>query len=497
MEFAHGIIGSAIEFVYGFAPLAEKTVVLVPKSISEQVKALAEANGQDYETVNYLLGLLLCYPLGIIMRMIPYGKQRHIFSFAMGAFLLQFTIGKQWVHQLITSLIAYAMLKTLPAEKAKFWVPMMAMMYMSLGHLHRQYTNYLGWDLDFTGSQMVLTQKLYMIAFNLYDGDQITRGTPTRAAKKCSKHALRKVPDFIEFLGYAFCFSSTLCGPAVEFSVYAAACDGSLLYDKEGNPRGKIPSATIPTLKPLLTSFVCLIWFVVGNSMFPFLDTVDPQKNTPAIISSQLLSKPFFSRLMYSTFSSWIVRYKYFFGWKNAEGANNIWYVGFEGFNEKGEALGWGAANNMDIFAFETATNIKDLTAAWNTKTAHWLKNYVHIRTGGSLFMTYGMSAIWHGFYPGYYIFFLFVPVIAMCDRVGRKKISPRFSSGSFTLYALVCWVVVFLVANHFAASFALLSGSWSIAHHKHLYFIGHLGCVIFYLVVSSFPSPKHAKKFA
>jgi lysophospholipid acyltransferase len=47
----------------------------------------------------------------------------------------------------------------------------------------------------------------------------------------------------------------------------------------------------------------------------------------------------------------------------------------------------------------------------------NWLKNYVFIRVirrdGGSkmiflpTFFTFTVAAIWHGFYPGYFIFFL------------------------------------------------------------------------------------------
>ena len=47
-------------------------------------------SGMDTETVSYVLGMFLCYPLGVIMLGIPYGKARHLFSFLLGAFLLQF-----------------------------------------------------------------------------------------------------------------------------------------------------------------------------------------------------------------------------------------------------------------------------------------------------------------------------------------------------------------------------------------------------------------------
>lgn len=170
-----------------------------------------------------------------------------------------------------------------PRNKIQIVVPVFVMLYMTLGHLHRQYINYLGWDMDFTSAQMVLTQKLYMMAYNLHDGDALANGKENRAAKKCEKYALKEVPGIFEYLGYTFCFANILAGPSFEFTVYRNACDGTLLYTPEGKPRGPIPSNILPSLMPFLKSLVNLIVFVVLGGMFPLLDTVDPQKNTPVV----------------------------------------------------------------------------------------------------------------------------------------------------------------------------------------------------------------------
>ena len=135
--------------------------VIVPNFVYEGVEQFAESIGFDVDTVSFLLGLLVCYPLGLIMNTLPYGKTKHIFSFFLGAFLLQFSLGVEWVHQMITSLIAYAMFAILPRGTSKWLVPTFAMVYMSAAHLHRQFVNYLGYDMDFTSAQMVLTMKLY------------------------------------------------------------------------------------------------------------------------------------------------------------------------------------------------------------------------------------------------------------------------------------------------------------------------------------------------
>lgn len=464
----------------------------VPSFVRGHVQELSQAIGFDIETLNYTLGLFLCYPLAMIMNTLPFGMTRHLFSFLLGAFLLQFTLGVQWIHQLITSMVVYMFLLVLPRKVNVYVVPIFIMTYMVCGHLHRQYINYLGYDLDFTGAQMVLTQKLYMIAYNLYDGQQLANGTGNRAAQKCQEYSLVNIPNLLQFLGYTFCFSNVLSGPASEYTTYCKICDGSLLYYEDGKtPRGNIPSNVWPSLRPFLVSLLNLVLFVVGGMYFPLLDPINPQKNTPVILTTEFLAKPWLFRYWYMWMGLLIVRQKYYFAWKNAEGATNVWYAGFNGFDSKTkEPLGWDIGRNMDILKFETAQNIQTLSKEWNNKTSLWLTKYVYIRTGGSLAAVYSMSAFWHGFYPGYYMFFLSVPLLTFCERIGRKKISPYFAPNNL-LYGFICMIVTSFFVEYMVSPFPLLALEWSWNNWKSHYFFGHIGCIVFYSIVSMLPTPK------
>ena len=98
--------------------------------------------------------------------------------------------------------------------------------------------------------------------------------------------------------------------------------------------------------------------FVVGTGKFPIMDPTDPQKNAPTFVNesspwSVHSGRPWHERYMYNWIALFMIRFKYYFAWKNAEGSNNIWYAGFEGFDENGEPIGWENANNIDIFQFE------------------------------------------------------------------------------------------------------------------------------------------------
>lgn len=469
----------------------------MPEFVKAQVSGIADSIGMDVETVNYVLGMFLCYPLGLIMLQIPYGKPRHIFSLLLGAFLLQFTIGVQWIHHLVSCLIAYGMILILPRKTLKIALPAFAMLYMCLGHLHRQYINYLGWDMDFTGAQMVLTQKLWMIAFNLYDGEVLAKGGTDRASKKCSEFALKETPSLLEFLGYTFCFSTMLAGPATEYSTYIRAIDGTLFVGADGKPKGKVPSNMWPTLKPFLKCLLCLGIHLTIVGMFPLLNPEDPQQLTPIIISEEFLQNNFFYRYAYYWVGLAGLRQKYYFAWFNAEGACNIWYAGFAGFNEKGESKGWDTYNNMDVLGFELAPDVQNMTKNWNKKTSNWLTRYVYIRTGANLMAVYSMSAFWHGFYPGYYIFFLSVPLLTFCDRLAKKKLSPLFSESRLMPYGIVGWLSTTISVNYMIGPFVMLALSWSWDIYKSFFGFGHLGAVAFYIALTMLPTPKGEVKKA
>lgn len=45
----------------------------------------------------------------------------------------------------------------------------------------------------------------------------------------------------------------------------------------------------------------------------------------------------------------------------------------------------------------------------WNIATSNWLRRCVYERVPSSIatFSSFAMSAVWHGFYPGYYMTFI------------------------------------------------------------------------------------------
>ena len=67
------------------------------------------------------------------------------------------------------------------------------------------------------------------------------------------------------------------------------------------------------------------------------------------------------------------------------------------------------------LYDIEFSYKVKDFFDAWNISVHMWLKYYIFMRMlkkdqRGSLtpiLATFVVSAVWHGFYPGYFMFFV------------------------------------------------------------------------------------------
>ncbi len=84
---------------------------------------------------------------------------------------------------------------------------------------------------------------------------------------------------------------------------------------------------------------------------------------------------------------------------------------------------------NIRIYDVEFSYKIQDFFNAWNISVHNWLKHYVFMRmiTRGKkvslmpILTTFLVSAIWHGFYPGYFLFFISSGLNDYMFKIGSK----------------------------------------------------------------------------
>lgn len=117
-------------------------------------------------------------------------------------------------------------------------------------------------------------------------------------------------------------------------------------------------------------------------------------------------------------------RAKFYFVWLNVEGPYIALGIAFSGFDKHGKST-WNRTVNMRPLELETSSDFTHFVTNWNIRTSKWLKEYVYFRSvkpgerPGALanLFTYAVSAFWHGFYPGYYMFFLSASVLTITAK--------------------------------------------------------------------------------
>merc|ERR1712066_335282 len=165
---------------------------------------------------------------------------------------------------------------------------------------------------------------------------------------------------------------------------------------------------SVVTKKAATAIFFCVLG-QIASAIFPAW---------PLAESKFLEETSFLWKVLYYNVSLIGWRCTYHFAWLLGETINNA--AGF-GWNESsGE---WDLITNTRPLACETASNPQIQMRNWNIQTTYWLRHVVYERAPKkyATAMTFGLSALWHGFFPGYYFLFTFAHFITVAHRKIQK----------------------------------------------------------------------------
>ena len=436
----------------------------LPDVIRAPYAALGATLGLPIDQLCLLTCLLSAIPLGSLHKRLPNPLVKHVYTLIIGLFYSWLVIGPSATLQLLAyAAINYVVCLSLlssPATRKRMplYMTLLNMVCMSVLHVHRMITDFMGWSLDISLCAMILVVKLNMFAYNLSDGDRLARGEQLSEKPHVAQHraerALVKRPSMLQFLAYAFYYPSVLVGPCTEMKQYLDYTDMSL-FNRHGFK--SIPSSTFASLISLRNAALCYIGMAVAG-IYPILGFV----NTDAFYAM-----PLWRRWIYFWVSTTACRYKYYFAWYLAEAGVQATGLSFEvtdAANDKlahakksddatngtvssdtaSKTIVWSGCNNVEATRVELGTHIPILTTYWNKGVSMWLKDYVYLRVQDVLprsvtkvmpakscanIVTKFMSAFWHGFYSSYYVFFLGAWLCTEMDDAFRVAVEDRVMS--------------------------------------------------------------------
>ena len=331
--------------------------------------------------------------------------------------------------------------------------------YLSAYHINRIMKYGLFPLIDSTTMQMMITIKLtQFITENYY-----------------SRYSDGRYPTFLEWLGFIYFIPSFLAGPVLSLEEY----QNFIKY--HSSTTNEYTHSTTSQISILIyKGSLLMVMALLGLTVY----------NPKMFLSEQFSAMSFTEKLAYSYVIMLLFRCRYYFIWTMTEisyivsGAST--FVQFKG-------------RNTDILDTEFASNVYGITNAWNKKTNAWLKECVYKPLSNAkykqwqcILTTNMVSAIWHGFYPGYYITFVLGGTSTFLGRMWRKQISSRIDKLEIPIitqvYNLCKIPVTMTLATFVSIPFGLFSLTSTISVYNSLRWYGLIMIIMGWGIVIGIP---------
>ncbi|OAL28234.1 hypothetical protein AYO22_02940 [Fonsecaea multimorphosa] len=339
--------------------------------------------------------------------------------------------------------------------------------------------------IDITGGQMVLIMKLHGFSWNVHDGR--LKGELLTDLQK--DRAVYKMPDLLDFAGYVFFFPSIFTGPSFEYADYKRWLDGSI-YDAQppgskaaSSKKGKrrIPHSTVPAVRKAIGGLIWIGAFLQFSQWY----------YVPFFLSDEYMKYSFPYRVWLLQMLGFATRTKYYGVWSLTEGACIMAGISYNGIDEKTGQAKWDHLENVNPWGIETAQNSRAYLDNWNKNTNKWLRNYIYLRVTPkgrkpgfrATLATFLTSALWHGFYPGYYLTFVLAAFIQTVAKNFRRYVRPFFLTPDGTkptqykiYYDVLGYVATQLAFCFTTAPFVILGFNDSLKVWARVYFYTVIG---------------------
>ncbi|OIW09852.1 hypothetical protein TanjilG_15334 [Lupinus angustifolius] len=429
--------------------------------------SMASSIGVSVAVLRFLLCFVATIPFSFLHRFVPGRFAKHLYAAAVGVLLSYLAFGfSSNLHFLVPMFIGYASMVLYRPHCG------IITFFLGFGYLIGCHVYYMSGDawkeggIDATGALMVLVLKVISCAINYNDG-LLKEEDGLREAQK--KNRLIQLPSLIEYIGYCLCCGSHFAGPVYEMKDYLDWTEGKGIWSTKA--KGPSPSPYGATIRALLQACFCMALYLYLVPLFPLSRFSDPVYHEWG----------FWKKLGYQFMAGNTARWKYYFIWSISEASIIISGLGFSGWTESSPPKPrWDRAKNVDILGLEFAKSAVVIPTVWNIQVSTWLRHYVYdrlVQKGKKpgffqLLATQTVSAIWHGLYPGYIIFFVQSALMIAGSRViyrWQQAAPPTIKNA----LVLMNFAYTVLVLSYSSVGFMVLSLHETIASYGSVYYIG------------------------
>ena len=364
--------------------------------------------GAPPEQIIIITTMVSAIPFSLLNYFINNRQARLLYSLIVG-FILHYSIyGINVLHTVIATIVSYLYVYYYGRKLSPFYLLIASMAHLSILNIVRMIVDFGGWAIDDISTiYMVEVAKYSSFCFSYSDGD---KDPNTIKSQHQREKRIIDMPPFLEYASYIYFYPTTLIGPFIEFKDFMNFIEQKECYKDLTSKLGYIFYQGFEKLS--IAVFFIVLFAVYGNK-YPMnaVGTAEFREKYPK----------FWMRILYMYACGPIGRSKYYIAW--ALTYSSLIFSGMA----YGETIKDGKiipnvekGSYGSIFYNEFGMNPKFKMTYWNMSIHFWLKYNVYTRVLGSTgrfrndkvmaaFITYFFSAIWHGFYPSYYISFFVI----------------------------------------------------------------------------------------
>ncbi len=224
--------------------------------------------------------------------------------------------------------------------------------------------------------------------------------------------------------------------------------------------------------------------------------------------TDEFVTKSLLEKLIIFEFAMIKMRVTYYTGWKFTHGSMALCGQTYNKYEVEGKTVEkCDRADNANLTRIELSINPRVRIQYWNRGIHLWLKYYVFFKIPKSLrvggipsFVTFGLSAIWHGFYPVYYLFFFEYYMIEQVSAYMENKydIFNKIEKWD-TVYKWTYNILVSFILHYFGLTFSILTMYENYNFYRAFYWVpfGILFGSYFYILLIAKPPKKERKELA
>lgn len=261
------------------------------------------------------------------------------------------------------------------------------------------------------------------------------------------------MPTLGEYIGYVVFSPGCVAGPFIEYRHFIDWLD--LEGDYADMPRGLSLPTLLPTIQTTVKAYACFGVMVLINEYLGFGYAVCGEADWAD-------KTTFLQRFVYYNVVLTGLRWRYYsvftFQEANLVSAGLTW----NGFGPNGSHK-WDKLPGILIWDVEFSASPLNLVRGWNHQVHLWLKRYVHERLVGpgqkptlkETTIVFLVSALWHGFYPFYFIMMFYCGLLTeIAKDIYKSRV--LFKWIPYPINIILPWALSWQVCNYVGIAFVL-----------------------------------------